>query len=144
MPRTVSPVRLAPYTAGMTAPEASSGIVLVADDDALVRAVLRMALSRAGYAVIEASDAAEAVAVAGESAPDLVVLDINMPGGTAVETLHGLRAGHPALPVLVLSGEAHPPADLVGANSDFAHKPIDLDDLLDRVRSLLRSSVDNA
>lgn len=128
----------------MTAPEASSGIILVADDDALVRSVLRMALARAGYTVVEAGSAPEALTAAGESAPDLVVLDINMPGGSAVETVTALRAERPTLPVLVLSGEEHPPVDLVTAHSDFARKPIDLDELLDRVHALLSSSLDSA
>jgi len=121
----------------MTTPEGSPASVLIADDDALVRGVLRMALSRAGYTVIEARDAVEVVAAAAAHAPDLVVLDINMPGGTVHDTLGGLRDRAPGLPVLVLSGEARPPADLTGPASDFARKPIDLDDLLERVRRLL-------
>lgn len=124
----------------MTAPERSHGTVLVADDDALVRGVLRMALSRAGYTVVEARDAADALAVAQQSDPDIVVLDINMPGGTVHETLGSLRDRRPELPVLVLSGENSPPADLIGARSDFARKPIELDDLLARIQTLLNAS----
>ncbi len=124
----------------MTAPERSHGTVLVADDDALVRGVLRMALSRAGYTVVEARDAGDALAVAQQSDPDIVVLDINMPGGTVHETLGSLRDRRPELPVLVLSGENSPPADLIGARSDFARKPIELDDLLARIQTLLNAS----
>lgn len=124
----------------MTAPERSHGTVLVADDDALVRGVLRMALSRAGYTVVEARDAADALAAAQQSDPDIVVLDINMPGGTVHETLGSLRDRRPELPVLVLSGENSPPADLIGARSDFARKPIELDDLLARIQTLLNAS----
>jgi DNA-binding response OmpR family regulator len=124
----------------MTAPERSHGTVLIADDDALVRGVLRMALSRAGYTVVEARDAADALAVAQQSDPDIVVLDINMPGGTVHETLGSLRDRRPELPVLVLSGENSPPADLIGARSDFARKPIELDDLLARIQTLLNAS----
>lgn len=121
----------------MTAPEGSHGTVLVADDDALVRGVLRLALTRAGYEVVEARDAGEALAAAMAHDPALVVLDINMPGGTVHETLGSLRERCPTLPVLVLSGESHPPADLEMANSDFARKPIELDDLLARIHRLL-------
>lgn len=124
----------------MTAPERSHGTVLIADDDALVRGVLRMALSRAGYTVVEARDAADALAAAQQSDPDIVVLDINMPGGTVHETLGSLRDRRPELPVLVLSGENSPPADLIGARSDFARKPIELDDLLARIQTLLNAS----
>jgi len=121
----------------MTAPEGSLATVLIADDDALVRGVLRMALSRAGYAVVEAADAPTAIAAAAEHSPRLVVLDINMPGGTLPETLGTLRAQHPAIAVLVLSGESSAPRDLDGPLADFARKPIELDDLLDRVRRLV-------
>lgn len=103
-----------------------------------------MALTRAGYTVVEARDAVEVVEVAAQHAPDLVVLDINMPGGTVHDTLGSLRDRAPDLPVLVLSGESHPPADLTGPASDFARKPIDLDDLLARVRRLLGGAADDA
>ncbi len=118
--------------------------MLIADDDALVRGVLRMALTRAGYTVVEARDAVEVVKAAAEHAPDLVVLDINMPGGTVHDTLGSLRDRTPDLPVLVLSGEAQAPADLIGPASDFARKPIDLDDLLVRLRRLLGGAASGA
>ncbi|MFN4001783.1 response regulator transcription factor [Microcella sp.] len=121
----------------MTTPEGSTASVLIADDDALVRGVLRLALTRAGYAVVEARDAVEVLDAAATHTPDLVVLDINMPGGTVHETLGSLRDRLPDLPVLVLSGEAAPPDDLTGPACDFARKPIDLDDLLARVQRLL-------
>lgn len=128
----------------MTAPEGSPAVVLIADDDALVRGVLRMALARAGYAVIEAADAVAAIDAAEEHDLDLVVLDINMPGGTVQETLGSLRDRRPELAVLVLSGDDQPPADLTGSRSDFARKPIELDDLLGRIERLLTSTPDDA
>lgn len=128
----------------MATPEGSATSVLIADDDALVRGVLRMALTRAGYTVVEARDAIEVIAAAAEHVPDLVVLDINMPGGTVHDTLGSLRDKAPELPVLVLSGESHAPADLTGPACDFARKPIDLDDLLARVRRLLGGAADGA
>jgi len=124
----------------MTAPDGSTSTVLVADDDALVRGVLRLALTRAGYDVVEARDAIEALSAAMTYDPALVVLDINMPGGTVHETLGSLRERCPTLPVLVLSGESQPPADLESENSDFARKPIELDDLLARIHRLLPST----
>lgn len=120
----------------MTTPAGSTVSVLIADDDLLVRRVLRMALESRGYEVREASDALEVITQA-QLRPDLVILDINMPGGTVNETLGGLRDLHPDLPILVLSGEAAPPQDLPGSFADYARKPIDLDDLLSRVRRLL-------
>jgi DNA-binding response OmpR family regulator len=120
----------------MTTPGGSNVSVLVADDDPLVRRVLRMALESQGYQVHEASRAEEVIAQAHQH-HDLVVLDINMPGGTVHETLGGLRDRHPDLPILVLSGDPTPPDDLPAVGADFARKPIELDDLLARVRGLL-------
>ncbi len=124
----------------MATPEGSIVSVLIADDDPLVRRVLRMALESQGYEVLEAGDAHEVIAQA-QHRHDLVVLDINMPGGTVHDTLGGLRELHPELPILVLSGEATPPVDLPATHADYARKPIELDDLLTRVRRLLEGSV---
>lgn len=120
----------------MTTPEGSTVSVLIADDDCLVRRVLRMALESQGYEVHEACDAHEVLALAARG-PDLVVLDVNMPGGTVHQTLSRLHEQHPNLPILVLSGETSPPADLPARGADFARKPIELGDLLSRVARLL-------
>jgi len=120
----------------MATPEGSRISVLIADDDALVRRVLRFALESRGYDVTEAVDVAEVISAAA-TLPDLVVLDINMPGGTVHEAIGGLRDLHSHLPILVLSGESAPPVDLESAASDFAQKPIDLDDLFARIERLL-------
>jgi DNA-binding NtrC family response regulator len=120
----------------MTAPQRSTVTVLIADDDPLVRLVLRMALESNGYAVLEAVDAHSVVSLA-DARVDLVVLDINMPGGTVHETLGALRDRHPTVPVLILSGEQAAPNDLLSDNVAFAHKPIELDHLLETVRRLL-------
>lgn len=120
----------------MTTPEGSTVSVLIADDDLLVRRVLRLALESQGFAVHEAGDAAEVIEQA-RHGHDLVVLDINMPGGTVRDTLSALRELQPDLPILVLSGDATAPPDLPVLRADFARKPIELDDLLSRVRRLL-------
>jgi two-component system OmpR family response regulator len=121
----------------MSPPEGRAASVLIADDDALVRSVLRIALTRAGFTVAEACDAVEVIAAVQTHHPDLVVLDINMPGGSLEETLSALRARQAEIPILVLSGEAEPPYELLGTTFDFARKPISLDDLLTRVNTLL-------
>ena len=119
-------------------PGAPTVSVLIADDDPLIRRVLRMALESQGYQVTEARDAHEVTAMA-TSHPDLVILDVNMPGGTVDDTISAVRRARSATPILVLSGEAQAPADLPAQQTDFAQKPIDLDDLLARVRLLLLS-----
>jgi CheY-like chemotaxis protein len=120
----------------MTTPEGSTVSVLIADDDLLVRRVLRLALESQGLAVHEAGDAHEVIEQA-KRRHDLVVLDINMPGGTVHDTMASLRELQPDLPILVLSGDATAPDDLPDSHADFARKPIELDDLLSRVRRLL-------
>ncbi|MDX2026269.1 response regulator [Microcella sp.] len=121
----------------MSAPETVRTTVLVADDDALVRGVLRMALTRLGFEVHEAADATQTVEVARECYPALVVLDVNMPGGSIHDTLDALRDINPEIAVLVLSGEAGPPSDITGPLCAFARKPIELDDLVALVHRLL-------
>ncbi len=120
----------------MTMPAGSTISVLIADDDPLVRRVLRLALQSQGYRVVEAADMRGVLEHAREH-PDLVVLDVNMPGGTLSETLGGLRQERADVPILVLSGESVAPDDLPVDHADFARKPIELDDLLSRVRRLL-------
>ena len=121
----------------MSTPEVVPQTVLVADDDALVRGVLRMVLTRDGFSVVEAGSVAETISVATSTRPSLVVLDVNMPGGTVHETLTALRQQWPELPVLILSGEAQAPSDLLGVHAEFAHKPVELDDFLSAVHRLL-------
>lgn len=126
-----------PYTAGMSTPEVVPPTILVADDDELVRGVLRMALARDGFAVVEAGSATETIAVAASAQPSLVVLDVNMPGGSVHDTLASLRQQSPGVPVLILSGESQAPAGFLNVHGDFARKPIELVDLLSRVHRLL-------
>lgn len=127
-----------PRLTRMAAPERSGCTVLVADDDALVRSVLRMALASQGHQVLEARDAPSAIATALESDDvHLVVLDLNMPGGHAVDTLTSLRTNRPDIPVLVLSGALELPPELAEAGVAFARKPVELDDFLGTIAELL-------
>ena len=121
----------------MATPEGSQASVLIADDDPLVRRVLRYALESRGYRVTEALDVAEVISAAATCVPDLVVLDINMPGGTVHEAISALRARHPGVPILVLSGATATTVDIDSPVTDFAQKPIDLDDLVSRAERVL-------
>lgn len=86
---------------------AASVRVLLVDDEPEVRALLKRALTRSdGLAVVgEASDGAEAVRMAGDLAPDLVVLDLNMPGMGGEEALPLLREQLPGAKIAVVSGD---------------------------------------
>jgi CheY-like chemotaxis protein len=79
--------------------------VLVVDDDAEIRSLVARTLRRDGYTVVEAGDGLEALDVAGRLLPDLVVLDMTLPGIDGVEVARQLKA-HPVLasvPVVALS-----------------------------------------
>jgi putative two-component system response regulator len=118
--------------------------ILIADDDATVRGMLRRALEGAGYRVLEAATGPDAVALGEEERPDLFVLDISMPGADGVEICRAIK-NDPAThltPVIHVTGQTDRIDRLraLEAGSDeFLAKPFDLEELLIRVRSLLRT-----
>lgn len=119
----------------MADPGVSVAAVLVADDDPLVRTVLRMALTSLGHRVLEARSVSEVVHLDSDSAIDLVILDVNMPGGTTSECLDALDARYRRPRVLLLSGEDAPA--LAARADSFARKPIDLASFQEIVTRLL-------
>lgn len=114
------------------------GKVLVVDDEPEVRCLLRDVLAGRGYEVIVAADGPEALSALGSARPDVVLLDVVMPGMDGVETLRRITMADPAAQVIMLSARA----DLgitsrllaLGA-ADYISKPIDLD-YLDQAVSL--------
>jgi len=113
----------------------ASPTVLVADDDPLVRTVLRMALAGMGLEVVEARSSDEIASIDAERPLALAVLDLNMPGGGVESNLAALAARTPRPRVLLLSGEDAPPT-LAGVDA-FARKPIELASLQELVSRLL-------
>jgi CheY-like chemotaxis protein len=122
-----APSRAAPSTAHTGAGSAALS-VLVVDDDEAVREVLCEFLERLGYRAAEAADAAVALRMIVESAPDVVLLDIDMPGLTGTAALPSIRAVAPNATVIMVSGTADPElakrALTLGA-FDFVVKPVD-------------------
>ncbi len=86
----------------------ASARILVVDDDPGVREYLEDFLGRRSYRVFTAASGEEALRTLSKTQPDLVTLDIAMPGMSGVETLRELRKQAPAVPVIVISG--HGPA----------------------------------
>jgi len=117
-------------------------VVLVIDDDAGFRKLARRLLERAGFAVVEAADADEALAEVAKEPPNLALLDVCLPHTSGYEIYRELRdrCGE-GLPILFVSGERVDPYDrvaglLMGAD-DYLVKPFDPDELIARVRRSL-------
>ena len=122
------------------APDLAQCRVLVVDDNKLNRVVATTFLEKAGVGrVAQAADGAEALAMVGEFAPDLVVLDLMMPGMDGHETLRRLRADptYRAVPVVVVSalgGIADRTKAFALGATDYIEKPINGDELVARAR----------
>lgn len=115
--------------------------ILIADDDPAVRESLRRSLSFNGYEVSLASDGNEALAAAGDPAPDLVLLDVNMPGIDGLEVCRRIRASGNDIPVLILTARVEVGDRVLGLDAgadDYLPKPFALEELLARIRALLR------
>ncbi len=122
------------------------GRLLVVDDDENVTNMLRRALSFEGYAVATARDGDDALKKTLEFAPDLVVLDIMMPGIDGIEVARRLRAGDPQLAILMLTAKDAPADQVVGLDAgadDYLVKPFTLEVLTARIRALLRRKEPN-
>ena len=114
--------------------------ILVVDDDPEIVSFLRRGLTYDGYAVDTAGDGTEALTKARESEPDLVILDIMMPGIDGIEVGKRLRQASD-VPILMLTAKgtvADRVAGLDGGADDYLVKPFAFDELLARVRALLR------
>ncbi len=118
--------------------------VLVADDDITMRILAREVMEQAGFSVEEAADGKEALICFKRNQPDIVLLDVNMPGMDGFQSCDELRrmAGGENIPVLMVTGtddlESISRAYEVGA-TDFVMKPINWVILTQRVRYLLRA-----
>ena len=114
--------------------------ILVVDDDRRITSLLRRALRAEGYEVRTANDGAEGLTRARERQPDLLVLDLLMPGIDGLEVCRRLRE-EGDLPILILTAKDETEDRVRGLDTgadDYLVKPFDLDELLARVRALLR------
>ena len=121
--------------------------ILVADDDLDLLGLVAYSLSQSGYLVVKAGDGPGALATFDAEAPDLVILDINMPGASGFEVCTAIRE-RGDVPVMMLTARGEE-QDLVKAldlgADDYLTKPFSPKTLLARVKALLRrSSTDRA
>ena len=117
--------------------------ILVIDDDDVLRCALRASLEAAGYDVLEAADAKRGLCLHGERAPDLVIVDIFMPGVDGLDVIRDLCARVPEAKILAISGggrtgmiDVLSAAAALGASRTLP-KPFLPRDLLSAVRELL-------
>ncbi len=118
--------------------------ILLVDDDAATRELVRLELEREGYAVQEAASAAEGLAAIESRKPELVLLDVMMPNVDGWEMLHEIqeRYGVGSIPVLMFSGEVVEAGDGRAAASGahgFVGKGFDLAELVDEAKAILSS-----
>jgi CheY-like chemotaxis protein len=121
--------------------------ILIADDSRFQRQVLASCLTTKKFEIIFAVDALQTWMMALRSSPDLILLDINMPGGTGIEVLKRLRVSTKTqqIPVIVISGEQNPDIESVARElgaANFLHKPVDEKNLSKFVEHLLGIQAD--
>jgi len=117
--------------------------VLVVDDEPQIRRALKTNLEARGYRVDLAATGEEALSLTASHHPDVVVLDLGLPGIDGIEVVVGLR-GWTSVPIIVLSvrdGEADKVAALDAGADDYVTKPFGMDELLARLRAAVRRSL---
>ena len=120
--------------------------ILLVDDDALMRRSLAFHLEQAGYQVHTAANAEDAVSFVNTSPPDLVVLDIGLPGMDGLDALRQIKAQH-NLPVIFLTGRRRELDEVVGLElgaDDYITKPFDVDVVLAHIKAVLRRTENNS
>ena len=120
--------------------------LLLVDDEAALREPLAEYLSRQGFSVTEAASAAQARSLLKDELPDLVLLDIMMPGEDGLSLCRHLAEAH-AIPTILLTAKGEPTDRIVGLEigaDDYVVKPFEPRELVARIRSVLRRSAKSA
>jgi len=114
--------------------------VLVVDDEPVLAELVSMALRYEGWDIATAGDGASALALARETPPDVVVLDVMLPDMSGLDVLHELRQQIPGLPLLLLTAKDSVEdriAGLTAGGGDYVTKPFSLEEVVLRLRALL-------
>jgi len=115
--------------------------ILVVEDDPTLRGSIARSLTSHGYAVSERDDATALVEAVAAVSPDLIILDVMLPGIDGLSACRALRTAGSDVPVLVLSARSGDMDKIVGLESgadDYVTKPFSTGELIARVRALLR------
>ncbi|WP_306321162.1 MULTISPECIES: response regulator transcription factor [unclassified Streptomyces] len=121
--------------------DAATPTVLLAEDDRAIRHALERALTLEGYAVTAVADGVEALAAAHRARPDILVLDVMMPGIDGLQVCRVLRAEGDRTPILMLTALVETPDRIAGLDAgadDYVAKPFDVEEVFARLRALLR------
>jgi CheY-like chemotaxis protein len=117
-------------------------MILVVDDEPLVRSQISRALTELGYPVVEAESGEAALEIVRESPPQLAILDYVMPGMDGAETARAMAALRPDLPIIFSTGHGPLRAlrDAAGQEASVLEKPFTLTELDDLVSTTLRAA----
>ncbi|AJF66392.1 response regulator transcription factor [Streptomyces vietnamensis] len=127
----------------MTGQHSEAERILIVDDEPAVREALRRSLAFEGYETRDAVDGLDALAAMESYAPDLVVLDVQMPRMDGLTAARRIRAAGSTVPILMLTARDTVGDRVTGLDAgadDYLVKPFELDELFARIRALLRRS----
>ena len=116
--------------------------ILIVEDDRLIAKTLTIGLQRADHSTILVEDGREVLACARDKAPDLILLDVMLPGMDGFQVLKQLKS-HPTthhIPVLMLTGQSNASSVMAGLDNGataYLSKPVDLPDLVKRISRLV-------
>jgi two-component system KDP operon response regulator KdpE len=118
----------------------SAATILVVDDEPQIRRVMRTTLASHGYSVVEAHSGEEAFEKIRGGRPDLILLDVNMPGMSGLETCSEIRASSdvPIIMLTVRNSERDKVQALDAGADDYVVKPFSVEELMARIRAALR------
>lgn len=115
--------------------------ILVVEDDSTIARFVELELKHAGFGVRHTADGKDAVALFDEKRPDLVVLDLMLPGMDGLDVARHMRAAAPEVPILMLTARSETHDVVAGFEAgadDYMRKPFEIPELLSRVRALLK------
>lgn len=115
--------------------------ILIIEDDATIARFLELELEHAGFEVAKVADGSLAVQAAEEFSPNLIILDLMLPGKDGLQIAEELRAGGTQTPILMLTARSETQDVVTGFDAgadDYMRKPFEVPELLSRVRALLK------
>lgn len=119
----------------------SAGNIILVEDDATIGRFVELELEHAGYAVDRFASGEAALYAIGESAPDLVILDLMLPGMDGLDVAREIRSRGVEIPILMLTARQETQDVVTGFDAgadDYLRKPFEIPELLSRIRALLK------